>query len=274
MYPDRKALPISSEYPDTLFTLLAGTHRLEVVEAVTTLCPPTLCSQGSSGFAERMAAMCRDLRVVFLHLVLTADLAAGLPDLTATWANFGDAQPGASDEDDAQVADDPDVKNAVKVRWRSGIEAARVEPVRRFIEGISADDPQPTFYFLHSLISHQPHRMLPTGQENLTWHRIPGVRGWNRPHAWTVGQHYQRHLLQAGFVDRLAGELVARLKSTKLYDRTLLVLTSDHGISHLPNASQRDLSGPTAAEIAPVPLIIKYPAGVGEPGGCATTTPS
>ena len=39
---------------------------------------------------------------------------------------------------------------------------------------ISKDDPQPTFYFLHALVSHQPHHLLPSGQENLTWHRVPG----------------------------------------------------------------------------------------------------
>jgi len=263
MYPDRTALPTASDYPDTLFTMFAGTHRLEVVEAVTALCPPTLCSAGSSSIAGRMLAMGRDLRVVFLHLVLTGDLAGGLPDLTANWANFGDDMSGATDgdDDDGGASQGPDVAGEVRARWRQGIVAARVEPVRQFIDGISADDPQPTLYFLHSLISHQPHRMLPTGKENLTWHRLPGRRGWNRDHPWTVGQEYQRHLLQVGFVDRLVGELTGRLKSTGLYDRTLLIVTSDHGISYLPKSPQRDLTGPTAAEIMRVPLIIKFPGG-------------
>ncbi len=265
-YPDRKALPTASDYPDTVFTLVAGTHRLEVAEAVTALCPPSLCAAGSSSIASRIAAMGRDLRVVFLHLVLPEDLAGDLPDLSATWANFGDDTPGVSDDDGASDSDGREVEESVRARWRHGIDAARVTPVRQFIDGISADDPQPTFYFLHALVSHQPHRMLPSGKENLTWHRLPGRRGWNRPHPWTVGQHYQHHLLQVGFVDRLVGELVARLKSTGLYERTLLVLTSDHGISYLPNAPQRDLTGATAAEIMRVPLVIKFPDGVGPKG--------
>lgn len=264
-YPDRRALPSASHYPETLFTMLARTHRLEVSEPVTMLCPPTMCTADGRGRLARLSAMVRDLWFVFLHLVLPEDLAGGLPDLSATWANFDDDMPGASGGDDDSPSADPNA-DEVDAHWREGISAGRVAPVRQFIDGISKDDPQPTFYFLHALVSHQPHHLLPSGQENLTWHRVPGRRGWNRPHPWAVSQHYQRHLLQVGFVDRLVGELVARLKSTGLYESTLLVMTSDHGISYLPGSSQRDLAGPTAAEIMRVPLLIKFPRGLGEPG--------
>ena len=41
----------------------------------------------------------------------------------------------------------------------------------------------------------------------------------------------QRYLLQLGFVDRLLGRLVARLKSQGMYDDTLIVVTADHGFA-------------------------------------------
>ena len=265
-YPERIALPSAADYPDTIFSLLAGSHRLEVAEAVTALCPPSVCAGAGGSTASRLAAMMRDLRVVFLHLVLTSDLTGNLADPSTGWANFGDVEDVDSAGDDGADAGGESLSDAVQERWQRGIGAARVAPVREFIDGIGADDPQPTFYFLHTLISHQPHRMLPTGKENGTWARLPGRRGWNRDHPWTVAQHYQRHLLQVGFVDRLVGRLVDRLRASGLYDRALVVITSDHGISHLPNARQRHFSTRTAAEIMRVPLIIKWPRGVGRTG--------
>jgi hypothetical protein len=213
--------------------------------------------------------MAQDLRVVFLHLTLTEDLTRGLPDPTATWAGFGgDAAASAAEGDDDQdqaavnAADPSAIAAAVEERWQEGVEASRVDPVRQFIDGIDPDDRQPTFYFTHTLISHQPHRMLPGGQQNKTWVSVPGRTGWNRKQSWAVGQQYQRHLLQVGFVDNLIGQLVARLKEAGLYERTMIVITSDHGISYLPDAPQRTFATHTAAEIMRVPLIMKFPSDV------------
>jgi hypothetical protein len=266
-YPERPALPSAVDYPNTLFTLVHRTHRLEVSEAVTALCPATLCTPVDAGSAvSRLAAMGRDLRVVFLHLILTPDLTRGLPDPSTTWAGFGTYDAAAPGDPDAQPQDEAGAgsdADRVRDRWRQGIAAARVAPVRQFIAGISREDPQPTLYFLHTLISHQPHHMLPIGRENKTWNLLPGRRGWNRDEPWTVAQHYQRHLLQVGYVDYLIGRLVAQLKSVGLYDRALIVITSDHGVSYLPNAPQRTLIDRTADEIMRVPLLVKFPKSLG-----------
>jgi hypothetical protein len=109
--------------------------------------------------------------------------------------------------------------------------------------------------------------MLPTGKQNRTYVALPGKVGgsWDKGQPWAVAQHYQRHLLQAGYADRLLGRLVQRLKDTGLYDRSLVVITADHGISHTPGSAQRNASGANAAEIVRVPLIVKFPAGVAAP---------
>ncbi len=149
-FPRKGALPTATDHPDTLFTLLAGTHRLAVSEAVTALCPPSLCTGDQASSFARLAAMGRDLRAVFLRLVLTPDLTAGVPDPTATWARFDES------------AGDPE-GDAMRQRWRRGMTSPHVEAIRRFVEGIQAGDPQPTFYFIHSLVSHHPNRLLPGG---------------------------------------------------------------------------------------------------------------
>jgi hypothetical protein len=70
----------------------------------------------------------------------------------------------------------------------------------------------------------------------------------------------QRHLLQAGFVDREIGALVRRLKKTGQWKRVLLVVTADHGISfEVGSRDRREATPSNAHEIAPVPLFIKRP---------------
>ena len=43
--PKQGALPIFADHPQNLFTFLGGSYRLNVVEALTHLCPPKLCKK-------------------------------------------------------------------------------------------------------------------------------------------------------------------------------------------------------------------------------------
>ena len=64
-YPRRSTLPSAVDHPDTLFTLLGRTHRLEVSEPLTELCPPELCPRDTeTTLGRRLAAIGRDLCVV------------------------------------------------------------------------------------------------------------------------------------------------------------------------------------------------------------------
>ena len=75
-----------------------------------------------------------------------------------------------------------------------------------------------------------------------------------------VRQSWQRHLLQVGATDMLLGELVERLKETGIYDKAMVVVLSDHGISFRVGATDRRTIVPAYARVvAPIPLIVKYP---------------
>ena len=258
-FPRNAALPTATDHPDTLFTLLGGTHRLAVTEAVTAICPPSLCTGDEASPLNRLAAMGRDLRAVFLRLVLTPDLTAGVPDPTATWARFDD---GAEDvqADEPRPPRKRQVPAAVRRRWLRGMTSPHLGSFRRFIEEIKAGDRQPAFYFIHSLVPHHPHKLLPGGRRNKTWTDLRAER--TRTESWAVTQEWQRHLLQVGFVDGLIGQLAQRLKDEGLYEKSLIVITADHGASYaVPNAPLRSFRKQTAAEIMRIPLIVKYPAG-------------
>jgi hypothetical protein len=55
-----------------------------------------------------------------------------------------------------------------------------------------------------------------------------------------------------------------RLKQAGLYERCLVVVTADHGVSFSPGSPRREFTDQTSAEIVRVPLVIKFPGG--QPG--------
>jgi hypothetical protein len=81
------------------------------------------------------------------------------------------------------------------------------------------------------------------------WREDPGL----------VDQGIQRHLLQVGAVDRFMGQLLDRLHESGLYDRALIVVTADHGVSFRPGGWRRHAMPDNVADIAGVPLFVKYP---------------
>jgi hypothetical protein len=122
---------------------------------------------------------------------------------------------------------------------------------------------RPTLYLQHTLLPHEPWIYLPSGKQN----RPPGndpIEGINRDGGFgdpaLTLHNEQRHLLQVGYVDRQLGRLLERLRSSGLLDRTLLVVTADHGYSfEVGVRDRRKVTPSNIDEIAPVPLFVKVP---------------
>ena len=242
MRPQAGRTPTTRTYPNNLFTWLGGRYRLEVQEPITQLCPEWLCDAGREPLGVRLAGMALDSSVVYLTTALPAGLRARLPSLNENWRNFIDAR-----------------------RWQGRWIAERDQDRRRVpeqvIDAISRDDPQPTLYFAHSLLPHEPYIYLPSGQQFTDEPRLHGMLPTGRwmSDPWPVTLAYRQHLVQVGYVDAVVGRVIARLKAEGLFDRTLLVVTSDHGASFRPGFPFKGLQGDTIAEMAAVPLFVKAP---------------
>jgi len=247
-YPQTGELPTAADHPFNLFTLLGGTYELKVFEDMTQLCPAALARgaghEAGVSWLARFRVMVVDLTIVYLHVLLPDDLVASLPQVTETWKDFLGPTRGqlASQGGRAMLG--------------------RVTRFNEFVASIRPSD-QPRLYFLHVLLPHGPYVHLPSGKlyspPNLL--HIPGLKGemWGA-HEWLVAQAYQRHLLQVALVDRLIGELVARLKLLGLYDEALVVITADHGEGFWPNEARRDPARTRhPGDILRVPLLIKAP---------------
>lgn len=122
---------------------------------------------------------------------------------------------------------------------------------------------RPTFTFHHSVLPHVPWVYLPSGHNRQGYE--PGTlpdfaspAGFGNP--FLTQHNEQRHLLQAGFVDREIGRLVRRLKRTRQWRRALVVVSADHGLSFaVGSRDRRNVTEDNVHEVAPVPLFIKRP---------------
>jgi hypothetical protein len=239
-------LPISSQHPDSLFTLLARTHRLNVHEEITQLCPEELCRGNHEDFGGRMRSIASDGWVVWRRLVLPAGLRRGLPDITTGWSGFG-GSPAAA----APTAEDT----------AAATHADRPARYRRFLASIDARSGRPPLDFIHVLLPHVPWWYLPSGRAYGNGEYLPGLTADYR---WTGGDGarfsaWQRMLLQARYTDRLLGELLRRLTRTGMFDRSVVVVLADHGAAMRPGDFRRRFTARTVGELGPVPLFIKAP---------------
>jgi hypothetical protein len=236
--PREERLPVVSDHPANLFTLLAGSHDMVVAESITRLCPERLCARSRPGLPDRLGALASDLAYVYLHVALPDALKDGLPSVTDTWLDFG----------------------GNRVHEQIGSESgsdhvARFEAYLRSLEAPS----RPTLVFAHVFLPHIPWHYLPSGRAYVD----PGVPGladerW-APDSWLVEQAHARHLLQAGYADRLLGRLVARLRATRMWERAVVVVTSDHGVSFRPGGERRVPTAANVGDVALVPLFVKQP---------------
>ncbi len=246
-YPRKRTLPTAEDHSSNLFTWLGGSYDLNVVESYTQLCPADLCQNREirPRLYRRLVSLLADLSLVYCHILLPADLAANLPSISGTWEDFwGDSAEPRTPGDQGRAF------------------GKRASLFRDFTESIRPRMRR-VLHYLHVPLPHIPWEHLPSGKRygpfdsSRAPHGLSGNK-WSTDE-WHAIQGYQRYLLQLGFADKLLGELLAKLIGIGLYDRSLIIVTSDHGVSFRPGDSRRGLSETNHHDIMPVPLFIKSP---------------
>jgi len=239
--PREDALPVFQDHPHNLFALFGGSHRLEAHEPVTRLCPTDLCPERSDAqISPGLRSLVSDVSVVYSHLIVPKAFENHLPSVSRTWGDFrAEAHADAAER-------------------KISVDEAR-ESFRSFVRSIRSD-PAPALYFIHVTLPHIPWNYLPSGKRDLAPGYIPGLNEdstWG-PDVWLVRQQQLHYLLQVGYVDRVLGQLLARLRRTGLFDRAAIVVTADHGVSFHPG-NHRRLTHEHLEDILFPPLFIKAP---------------
>lgn len=217
--------PIYQSHPQNLFTLLHDSYRIRASESVTRLCPGTVCAERvDRPLPRRLADLGWDALRLDIQYTAPVDFAESLPRV-----------PGLGD---------PTLQFE---RFIHGLRPARA--------GV--------FDFVHVVLPHVPYVFLPSGRrhtENGSPAEFKGLSSatWvDDPKA--VRAQWRRHLLQVAYTDRLLGKLIARMKRQGSWERALLIVTADHGMSFLPGRPARTFSKENIGETAAVPIFVKRP---------------
>jgi hypothetical protein len=259
--PRQERLPVAADHPQNIFSLLSERYDLHVREDATALCAPSVCTDvDRPGFRDRMRSLWDDLSLVYAHQVLPDDVERELPSVTETWGDFS----GGLDTT-AAVADTKVTRRETKreryLRIHANLAQGRPGRFEQFVAGIEGGR-RPRLHLIHILLPHVPFQYLPSGRfyrrspkEALTG--LDGRPGYGSP--FVVEQAYQRHLLQLQATDRLLGKLLDRLHEVGIYDRAVVGVVADHGISFRLGHDRRLVRAENVQDIAPVPFFLKAP---------------
>ncbi|MCP4046601.1 MAG: sulfatase-like hydrolase/transferase [Gammaproteobacteria bacterium] len=239
-YPDTYRMPHQGEYPDNLFTWLAADYDLNVHEAVSALCPANLCSaKRMLPIKQRWQSMILDVSAIYLNIT-ASQLFPDLPAINQSWEGFWGSA----------------VQNG-------GMYEHRVQQLGAFLDKVQSTQ-KPSLDFMHVNFPHIPYEYLPSGKRYNDGWLMPGIDFTTN--TWTGSerqsrQAYERFQMQASTADNWLGQLLEKLKNEDLYERSLIILTSDHGVSFEPGSGRRDAPPDDNLDtnILPVPLIIKVP---------------
>ena len=241
VYPGEELKSVAPDihsYPNNLFTMFGHYYNLKVFETVTQLCPP-----GSCGQVRRPAGL-PDLAGETAKLYKNVIWPADLPLLPASIGQH--------------LAVSPAKKKGPTAYFRN-LKSDQVKRVQTFVRSISAGDPQPTLYFLHLLLPHAPWRYLPDGRVyNAGSLPAPLITRGVWPTTLQRLNH-KRHLLQLAYTDKLIGTVIDRLKQQGLYDKSVVLMTADHGEGFTPGDRTRALGPRNAAQLMWVPMLLKAP---------------
>jgi len=251
--PTRDKLPTSADHPNSIFSLFAKTHRLNVSEEATTICSRDLCTDErlEESYGSRISSMTEDLGLVWLHVVSPPELESNLASVSENWGNFG-----GDEEEGPDVGGDPARRNT-----RANLNSGRQARFESWTDAIRPGS-RPPLAVKHTLLPHVPWQHLPDARRyrRQANDALPGLSSESFNDQGQLDVLLQRHYLQTGFADYELRRLWRHLKREGMWDDAVIVVVADHGVAFPLGRPERRRLGPeTAAEIAPVPLFVKAP---------------
>lgn len=258
--PKRGGLPSLADHPENLFTLLGETYSIRALEQVTRLCPSRYCPRTRSiSFVDRQRGLFSDVFAAYQHQVLPRSISGNLPAIGERWGGFGTDKGGDVRE---RVLGALDSEAWNRAAWYAYAGSQKEAEFQRLIHSVRPAGRRPALYFHHSMLPHSPWDSLPSGRQYANGSKVEGISDdWARWDSipWLINQALQRLLLQVGYTDRLVGLLLERLDATRQYDKALIIVVADHGVHLEPRGERRTVTGENVADIAAIPLLVKYP---------------
>jgi hypothetical protein len=263
--PRKGITPTVQDHDPNLFTALGPSYRMNVAEEATTLCPYEFCGRD----AKRLrGSLFEDTRVVFNQIVRPEDQRDELPSIRHRWGDF-DAGPL-----NATFKTRKKTPGFVIRHLRSG----RIGRFERWLQNVGRGGAQPQVDYIHMFLPHEPREFIADGRRYATPDSaLEGPPAYDS--RFLSEQAEQRTILQLGYTDRVVGKVVAKLERLGIYDDAFVVVVADHGESFLPPKAtpagpfvpghlgyRRAVDTRNLADIASIPMFVKYPKGHGPRG--------
>jgi len=245
---EKSSPPNYRNFGFNLLSYFAATGAYNYSEAATDFCPPYLCrGESKRQFGARIQELYADLKVIVLHIQMPRSYSRKyLPRLDTGWKNFGDVKTVSQNNNFGKL--NAKLRASVQIKQRIRQSEGFIGKIRRIHSG---------FDFFHILLPHQNFQFLPDGRN---YGEVPtGIVEKVWPSELAAAAGYHRYLWQLGFTDSLLGDLIEKLKHVDKFDRSLVIVTADHGIAFQAGLPSRLLRAENAAEILHIPLFIKYP---------------
>ena len=296
-WPTAGVGPVLANHPNNLFTLMNGHLAMDGHEVATALCPRTVCStvsvsggdhvadpsaatgssttsteeekvQGAAIERTKLTAFFRDASVVLGHKILPEGLRENLAPIDEGWGGFGaiESVETTIEELDAPSSESvtlttenlENAKSTTVRQWQTGGPMSQVPVIEDVITRASRAD-RPTLHFAHVLLPHRPWMLAPDMRRSRA---LPTDKRSNTI-VDRVRDEYQAHLLQYVATDNIIKNMLTTMKKSANWNRTMIIVTADHGLTFMPGESKRKLVDPaepkTLEDLYRVPLFIKYP---------------
>jgi len=314
-FPRAGVGPVLANHPKNLFTLMNGHLSMDAHEVVTALCPRKVCSTVSVSGGDHIAnatgsdsptttspggdqdiivvdkrtpfsSFLKDATVVVGHKILPKGLRENLPAIDEGWGGFGNADKVDEAEDtvDTTVAASPtttaalteetqqDADKTTVTEWEDGGPQTQIPVVEGVVQRAARAD-RPTLHFVHALMPHRPWVLAPDMRASA---QLPADK---RSIQVLDGRRdrLQIHLSQYVAVDNVIADMVSTMKRSANWNRTMIIVTADHGITFQQGEKHRETvnvkSPGTLEDLYRVPLFIKYPDQAGPVVSDCTASP-
>ena len=256
--PSIPSSPVLADYPGNLLEIIHRSRAFDmsVFEPITRLCPDGLrhdAPQTRPHPVRHAADLLTTLTRVYPHLIFPTDIPIEFPEIPKPW--FGMLQTLVSE-----------IRPFKTGLFHYIYSRERNVQLDHFLDCIHRTE-RPPFAFLHVVLPHYPWTYYPSGQsytnsDNSAWKPDGGLGelGEDWPHDEALVRRCEhRYLMQVAATDRFVGRLLDKLQETDLFDRCLLIVMADHGVSFRPTRSRRLPDGDNVTDLMSVPLFIKRP---------------
>jgi len=245
--PDgNQRLPIRKDYSLNLISLLDQNYNLNISESTTKL------YNESEYLTSSLPGFLLDISIIYSHIVCPDKFKYKLPSISNNWRDFWIETNWGKEIASIEK----------KVKWYRRI---REYQVLQFVESIDQNK-SPSLNILHVLLPHHSYDFSHKGYFYSPLGVLDGLtlNEKNLRQLWIDDETIvylaaQRYLLQVGFVDKLLGNIIDKIKSEKLYEKSLIIVTADHGVSFRPGQPHRPINELNYPDMLSVALFVKLP---------------